>query len=690
MRSRLTRQLLPISIIALLALSSMVISARAQDSDTTELGDLLSKVYLAYGGKDALAALDKNYTLVGERKPRNGDGPIAHLRQVRKGACLRIDVESGENAAPVSTVYDGAAAWQSAGGAVEDLAGGRAEALSLDRDREPAVLVHYNDPGYSFKLNGRTVYRATPVFAVEVKHGENDPVIVYIGEKNFQVLGVSYAVKSDAGKPADTVTIDFSEYRPAAGTVFPFEQLQLVNDKELSELSVSSIDTTSAIDDLQFRRPDKPEQVRLAKSLTLPFAYSHKEIVVKVRINDSEPLDFLFDTGASQTVIDRAVAAENFLDKGPNYTVTAIGGNVPTQTTKIDRLYIGDVELGNVHALIHDLRPTAMQMGQRIGGIIGSDLIGRFAATIDFANEKITLNDADTFAVPAGAVVVPFAQKRGPLGGPLVRAIINGKDVACVVDTGAAFNNLPTRVAHTMLADQTPHYMQATGLDGHLVKLATLTVPTVKLSTQSVHNINFTYSVDQDLRVPAKASGGNGIVGVLGNPFWQNFALTLDYKFDRLILEPNKTQTSKQEVDSLIALGDSKLIVYRDLRPAEAAYQKALLKVQQLGDARMQARIWGRIGNLRRTLAKDLNRPEQARIAYEYFSKAHEQAHRLQDRESEGRILADWSLLYLDNGQLQAARQALQGARLLAPDDPQVNVDFAQYLYKMQQYSDMQ
>jgi tetratricopeptide (TPR) repeat protein len=157
-----------------------------------------------------------------------------------------------------------------------------------------------------------------------------------------------------------------------------------------------------------------------------------------------------------------------------------------------------------------------------------------------------------------------------------------------------------------------------------------------------------------------------------------------------LVLQPNTVQAGRQEVEQLVSTGDSKLVIYRDLRAAEGCYEKALLRVQALNDPKLQARVWGRIGNLRRVMAKDLSRPEQARISYEYFSKAQELAHKLQDREAEGRILADWSLLYLDNGQIQAAQQALQGATLFAPQDAQVNVDFAVYLYKMQLYPDMQ
>jgi predicted aspartyl protease len=375
------------------------------------------------------------------------------------------------------------------------------------------------------------------------------------------------------------------------------------------------------------------------------------------------------------------------MDKQGALQIMAAGGMMPAQSTTIPKLEIGDVVLGDVQALMLDMTPQMRQMGKRIAGIIGANILNKFAVTIDFGRSQIAFNDAATYKPGPGATLVSFTNKQGPV----VKVLLNGTtEVPFLVDTGAAFNNLPAAVAKKFLGTAPPHMTEGTGLDGRPVKLATVTVPTVKIGAQSLRNVSFTYSVEQDLAASAtKGVVGAGTTGVLGNPFWQNFATTVDYKFQRLVLQPNTVVTARQEIDKLIAEGDSKLVIYRDLRAAESAYQRALLRSQNVGDARLQAKIWGRIGNLRRVMAKDLNRPEQAKIAYEYFSKAQDLAHKLQDRDVEGRILGDWSLLYLDNGQIPAAQQALQGATLYAPQDAQVNIDFAVYLYKMQMYPDM-
>jgi predicted aspartyl protease len=673
-------------ILALLLAYGLGAGFAAESDDTLELQDLMPKIFLAYGGKEALEKLDKSYTILGEQ---SAVGPEAHpskFRQIRKGANLRIDVEPGGEEAPISTVYDGMAAWKATGKVVDELSPEQAALLRAERDHAPAVLTRFEQPGYTFKLQGRTTYRATPVYAIEITREDADPLTVYIDEKEHRVVGIAYKGTDPNTNSSANVAIDFSQYRPAAGTMVPFKQVQFVDDKPIMELTLSSIDASSEVDDTQFRRPDRPGEIRLSKATTVPFEYSHKEIVVKVRINGSEPMDFLFDTAASQTVIDRRVAAETFLDKQGALQIMAAGGAMPAQTTTIPRVEIGDLVVSDIQAIMLDMTPQMRQMGKRIAGIIGANVLSKFAVTIDFGRSQIVFNDAATYKPPTGATLVTFNNKQGPV----VRALLNGTTpVSFLVDTGAAFNNLPTPVAKKFLGSQPPHMTEGTGLDGRPVKLATVNIPSVKIGAQSIRNVNFTYSVDQDVQVQQRGFVQGSNVGVLGNPFWQNFAMTMDYKFQRIALQPNTVVTARQEIDQLINTGDTKLIIHRDLRASEAAYQKALLKLQTVADQKLQAKIWGRIGNLRRVMAKDLNRPEQARIAYEYFSKAQELAHKLQDREGEGRILGDWSLLYLDNGQIPAAQQALQGATLYAPQDPQVNVNFAVYLYKMQMYPDM-
>jgi len=650
-----------------------------------DLDTLINKVYLAYGGKETLVKLTTNSVSTGEQKLLNdpsGQPRSTRFRTVRKAGGIRLDVEA--ESGWTSTVYDGLRAWKTEGKIVRDLSADETAVLSREPDREPAVLIHYGDSNYNFTLRGSTLYKAVPVYAIEVSRAKNPATTIFIDKKNYLVSALSYPAFDIDSKTKATITIEYEEYRPSGGTLIPFKQIQSVNDTAAIETSLQSVELGTVNDDDMFRRPDRPNEVRLDKPVIVPMLYSHREVLVKARINDGEPLDFLFDSGANQTLIDRRLAAENLLDRQTDMKMTAAAGAVFGQATEIPRLQLGDLSIPGVQAVIVDLSAHARQLGKPIAGVLGTNVFNRFAVTIDYGKSQISFRDFATFKAPAGANVIPFTDRKGPV----IKIQINGKEeVSCLVDTGAAFNNLPAAIGKKYQAGQSVHFTEGVGADGRAVKLGTVTIKSLKLGTATMRDTSFTYSADLDTSKKGLVTGSN--LGILGNPFWQNFIITFDYRMRQIILQMNPLLASLQALEQLVSTGDAKLNIYRDFRAAEQAYQQALNKVQFLGDPKQQARLWGRLGNLRRIMAKDLGRPEQSRIAYEYFSKAQELAHKMEDREIEGRILSDWALLYMDNGQMQEAQQSLEGAASFAPQDPQVMVDYAVYLNKNHRYGDM-
>ncbi|HEY9869394.1 MAG TPA: aspartyl protease family protein, partial [Candidatus Obscuribacterales bacterium] len=387
-------------------------------------------------------------------------------------------------------------------------------------------------------------------------------------------------------------------------------------------------------------------------------------------------------------------AAEHYLDKQGTTSISALSAAVPMQVSQIRRLEMGNVVLNDVPALILDLTPQSRQLGRRVSGIIGHTVLSQFVVTIDYGKPAVTFTDPAAYRVPEGAAVAPFADR----GGPLIKAVLNGVDEQTfLIDTGAAFNHLPAEAARRYVKGQVQHFTEGTGLDGRPVRLGTVIVDAVDVAGQKVKSVSFTYAAQEAHRTaprePAREQGGffqTTNLGILGNPFWQNFITTFDYKFKRLILKANQALRSRQEIQRLLASGDGRLVMHRDYRAADQAYRRALAAAQVAGDQKHESLLLGRLANLHRVMARDLNRPELARSSYDYFTKAQALARKAGDREAEGRILADWSLLYSDRGQAQEARTMIESALLLSPQDPQVNVDYAVHLYRAKLYGEMQ
>ena len=73
-------------------------------------------------------------------------------------------------------------------------------------------------------------------------------------------------------------------------------------------LPAQKVGTTSKMEDVMFKRRDKPFSKELkfgVKQVEMPFEYDNNFIVVDVLMNGLVPLKFIFDTGAEHTILTR-------------------------------------------------------------------------------------------------------------------------------------------------------------------------------------------------------------------------------------------------------------------------------------------------------------------------------------------------------------------------------------------------
>ncbi len=698
--------------------------AAGEAAAETTVDEVVQKALDAYGGKMALQKMEKNSIVYGEQKLAADAGTTLSYRNCRESIRWRIDLDStatGQKAAPnqesappgspprqTILAFDGVSGWQSNGRAVSDLSTEEVERLSDQESRQPFLLSHWQQQNYDFKLRGRTQYKQSPVFAIDVTlPGQSAATTLFLDQSNYLVVAILYdekpsgSIQKDSNQKTASVVVDYSEYRPIGGTLWPFKQVRYVDGETISETTLSNVDTNAEVPDSQFNRPDSSGTVRLAKDIVVPFDYSQREIIVKGHLNDDDEVEFLFDTGASDTLIDRRVAAEHFLPKQGEFDIKAISGVVSTQTSTVKRLEIGHLIINDVPVRIIDLSPQSKHLGRPIAGIIGTNVISKYLVTLDYSKPSITFADLENGARPPNAVPLPFAVQQAPF----VAALLNGKEPQLLLaDTGAAFNHLPFAAARHYVgndANAMKHFTEGTGLDGQPIRLGTVNLDNVTVSGFAVRKVSFTYpfkdpgasdslTVSKSKNVTRGGFFQDAAAGILGNPFWNNFIVTIDWKFQRLMLQNNPSFKVRDEIERALNAGDNALILKRDYRTAELSYQKAMIAADNSGDPKEQAKILGRLGNLRRIMAKDLNRPEHAKAAYDYFNKAVEKAQQSKASEVQGRVLADWSLLYSDNGQTREAKQTIDRALLMAPDDPNVNVDCAVQLYRSRMFPEMQ
>jgi len=173
-------------------------------------------------------------------------------------------------------------------------------------------------------------------------------------------------------------------------------------------------------------------QVVLAADSTneVPFKlYRGYAIVVRGSVGNLKNLNFLVDTGAVPSVLDRRIAQKLHL------TGAVERLSVFTQKLETERVIAPDVSLGPLHAdslpaVVRDLSFAEEALGTRVDAMIGFDFLDQSAFTIDYQSMKITVGPIDS-----SLVAIPY--QAGP-GYAVVEMKIQQQKLLLLVDTGAS------------------------------------------------------------------------------------------------------------------------------------------------------------------------------------------------------------------------------------------------------------
>lgn len=174
-----------------------------------------------------------------------------------------------------------------------------------------------------------------------------------------------------------------------------------------------------------------PQAVSAAdRSNEIPFKlYRGYAIVAHGSIGAAKNLNFLIDTGAVPSVLDRRIAQKLHL------TGSVEELSVFTQKLEMKRVTALDVNLGPLHAhalpaVVRDLSFAGEALGTRIDAMIGFDFLSQSAFTIDYQSRKITVGPIDL-----SLIAIPYVAGTGYA---VVEMKIGRQTLLLLLDTGAS------------------------------------------------------------------------------------------------------------------------------------------------------------------------------------------------------------------------------------------------------------
>jgi hypothetical protein len=121
-------------------------------------------------------------------------------------------------------------------------------------------------------------------------------------------------------------------------------------------------------------------------------------LFIQLSVDDSEPLDFIFDTGDGLPVIDLDVAKKLGLDLNHASTKTSAQGAVKGALIDHNTIALNGILLEkDIQLYATSLRHLERSIGKNIDGIIGYDLLHHYVVKLDYDNESFELYEQDSY-----------------------------------------------------------------------------------------------------------------------------------------------------------------------------------------------------------------------------------------------------------------------------------------------------
>ncbi len=284
-----------------------------------------------------------------------------------------------------------------------------------------------------------------------------------------------------------------------------------------------------------------------------PFDLFSNLIVVKVRVDDSDTLNFILDTGVSSIIITDPVVAESMKLKFVRQVkISGAGeGEALTASVSIDHtIQVGDIKAlkQNLVVLDEDVLHLSEYMGVPIHGIFGHDLFDRFVVTIDFGTRHLMFYEPSKFKFSSKKLgdKYPIVVTQSKPYMDAIGMVQNDREMPLrlVIDTGAGHalllnaNHENGTARSVQLPDKVIRANLGRGLngsiDGHIGR-----VNQVKMGRYQFNDVlaSFPDSISFSMKFRENDDNRQGSVG---GEFLRRFKVTMNYHLGYIAFKPLK------------------------------------------------------------------------------------------------------------------------------------------------------
>jgi predicted aspartyl protease len=291
------------------------------------------------------------------------------------------------------------------------------------------------------------------------------------------------------------------------------------------------------------------------KTAKVPFELYANLIVIKVRIDKGDTLNFILDTGVSSFILtDPSLSEKIKLNYSRSVKIKGAGKEeyVNGKVSVGHSLSFGFVQIDNTSlvALDNDILQLSEYLGIPVHGIFGYELFQRFVVNIDFSSKNINLTEPDfykekkRFGTKYPMVVTqtkPYIEATS-----IAQKSDTFQSLRLVIDTGAGHALMLNTQENTAitLPDKVIRANLGKGLngniEGHIGRIEKFKIGKYEFD-------DILASFPDSLSFGSKFESDSGPVrqGSIGGELLRRFIISFNYKEGYLILKPLKSKAKE-------------------------------------------------------------------------------------------------------------------------------------------------
>ncbi len=276
---------------------------------------------------------------------------------------------------------------------------------------------------------------------------------------------------------------------------------------------------------------------------TIPIEVYGDHTFIKVQINGSEDLDYIFDTGDGLAILNINDAAKLGISSGSDETITSAEGSISGKRVKHNEFSIGGAPIHDVELHETDLSHLEISIGKNIDGIIGYDLLKNYVVKLDYDKSQMELykpGDYSYSGTGAAYSIKLSAAKNPHISGTTVFA--NGEAIKgeFFVDTGAKATvdfNTPYVEKNKLASKVGDSYIYlvaglgATEYEHHKGKVQSFSIGSIKIDEMPVGLSHAKHGIQNHKKIS----------GIIGGALLKKFNVIMDYSRKKMYLEKNSS-----------------------------------------------------------------------------------------------------------------------------------------------------